>query len=214
MFQIHKHFCARISLFGGNRIFLGAKLAAGRCDPLDRRRRNADRLSRLPASPLLSAATNPSGPRRDPKAAAHRPRSPAVAFRRVRRIERDGPTDQRTLADIGVDRDADGAALAAHGKRLCHGFFPIRPNCAQKNSKPAIMMVIRATDKAAPKGQLWPWPNCNPIRLPIIRFLPPPRIFGVTSAPRDGINVRIQPATIPGFTSGMMTSRSTRKGGA
>ncbi len=136
MFQIHKHFRARISLFGGNPIFLGAKLAAGRCDPLDRRRRNADRLSRLPASPLLSAAANPSGPRRDPKAAAHRPCPPAVAFQRVRRIERDSPTDQRTLADIGVDRDADGAALAAHGKRLCHGFFPIRPNCAQKTASP------------------------------------------------------------------------------
>ena len=37
-----------------------------------------------------------------------------------------------------------------------------------------ITMARSVIDRAAPKGQLRPWPNCSSIRLPIISDLPPP----------------------------------------
>jgi hypothetical protein len=70
-------------------------------------------------------------------------------------------------------------------------------------------MANRVMESAAPNGQLRPAPNCSAIRLPSIIFLPPPSTLGVTKAPSYGMNTRMDPAIIPGFTSGMTTRRNT-----
>ena len=43
-----------------------------------------------------------------------------------------------------------------------------------------MTMIIMVIDNAEPSGQLRPWPNCSSMRLPSIRFLPPPSTEGVT----------------------------------
>ena len=45
---------------------------------------------------------------------------------------------------------------------------------------PMLVAAIRISACAQPSGQLRPEPNCCAIRSPIIRWMPPPRISGVT----------------------------------
>jgi hypothetical protein len=76
------------------------------------------------------------------------------------------------------------------------------------------MRIIINMDNADPNGQSWAARNWLLIMFPIISDFPPPRIAGVTNAPKDGMKTSIDPATTPGKDRGQMTREKTFRPGA
>ena len=60
-------------------------------------------------------------------------------------------------------------------------------------------------ESTAPRGQFLAERNWFLIRLPMYMVFAPPIISEIKKKPRDGINVWMEPAKIPGMVSGRMT---------
>ena len=69
---------------------------------------------------------------------------------------------------------------------------------------------ISRNDSAEPKGQSLAALNWRSMTLPIMMALAPPRRSGVRNEPRQGMNTRMMPETMPGMVSGSVTDRKVR----
>ena len=83
--------------------------------------------------------------------------------------------------------------------------FSDPPSCGHRRAEPPSRSPSAQSTAPHPSGQLRPWPNCSSIRLPSIRFLPPPRMLRRhIGAKRRDEDQDANRRSMPGLTSGMM----------